>query len=76
MRQLVTAVALGGCALLGLAAACGSPASLQCRVAAVEFLPQDPGQITPYHVVDLVGRLKACEPAPVASAPSGDAGAR
>lgn len=53
--------------LWGLALACGTPSVVQCRVAAVEFLPADPGQLTPYDVVDLVGRLRACEP-------QGDAG--
>jgi len=52
--------------VLGLG--CGTGASLQCRLDAVRFLPSDPGQVTPYDVVDLVGRLKACP------ASTGDAG--
>ena len=51
--------------LLGLvvcsALGCGSPAFVQCRVEAVKFLPTDPGQVTPYDVVDLVQRLNACK---------------
>lgn len=51
--------------LLGLLACsalgCGSPAILQCRLEAVKFLPDDPGQVTPYDVVDVVSRLRACE---------------
>lgn len=51
--------------LLGLVACsacgCGSPALVQCRVEAVKFLPEDPGQITPYDLVDLVHRLNACK---------------
>lgn len=51
--------------LLGLVACsalgCGSPALVQCRVEAVKFLPEDPGQITPYDLVDLVTRLNACK---------------
>jgi hypothetical protein len=50
--------------LLGLACSasgCGSPALVQCRVEAVKFLPEDPGQITPYDVLDLVHRLNECK---------------
>jgi hypothetical protein len=44
------------CSALG----CGSPALVQCRLEAVKFLPEDPKQVTPYDVVDLIGRLNAC----------------
>lgn len=52
--------------LLGLLAwlalfGCGSPALVQCRVEAVKILPEDPGQITPYDLADLVQRLNACK---------------
>lgn len=45
------------CSALG----CGSPAIFRCRVEAVKFLPDDPGQLTPYDVVDLVKRLHECK---------------
>lgn len=78
MRKIALAVAFsgsvafGGSVVLGISA-CGTPAVLQCRAEAVKFLPKDPGQVTPYDVVDLVGRLQACE-AP-AAADLADAGA-
>ncbi len=52
--------------VVGLAA-CGAPQLVECRVAAVSFLPTDPMAVTPYDVQDLVGRLRACKA-------SGDAG--
>jgi len=54
---LVSAL-VGLCLVRGLAG-CGG--ELQCRVDAVRFLPDDPMQVTPYDVVDLVGRLHACK---------------
>ena len=44
----------------GLVAACGAPQLVECQLSAVQFLPRDPGQVTPYDVQDLVGRLRAC----------------
>jgi hypothetical protein len=58
---LVSAL-VGLCLVRGLAG-CGPAASLQCKVDAVKFLPDDPMQVTPYDVVDLVGRLHACKQA-------------
>ena len=57
-RILARSVLLGmvACSALG----CGSPALVQCRLEAVKFLPEDPKQVTPYDVVDLIGRLNAC----------------
>jgi hypothetical protein len=51
---------VGVCLVRGLAG-CGESAAVTCRVAAVKFLPDDPGQLTPYDVTDLVGRLHACK---------------
>lgn len=58
-RILARSVLLGmvACSAMG----CGSPATFQCRLEAVKFLPDDPGQITPYDLVDLVQRLNACK---------------
>lgn len=53
---------VGFCLVRGLAG-CGGPAALQCKLDAVKFLPDDPGQLTPYDVEDLVGRLHACKQA-------------
>ena len=50
------------CVVRGLAG-CGGPALLQCKLDAVKFLPDDPMQVTPYDVMDLVGRLHACKQA-------------
>jgi hypothetical protein len=55
LKSAMTAIALA------LLASCSSPAVVQCKVAAVRFLPEDPGQITPYDVVDLVKRLHECK---------------
>jgi len=44
-----------------LASGCGSPAILQCRLEAVKVLPDDPRQLTPYDIEDLVSRLHACK---------------
>lgn len=53
----------------GVCAACGTASAVTCRVDAVKLLPSDPERVTAGDVVDLVGRLKACEA-------TGDAGAR
>lgn len=58
-RILARSVLLG-MVVACLASGCGSPALVQCRVEAVKFLPEDPKQLTPYDVVDLVERLNAC----------------
>jgi hypothetical protein len=52
-----------GAVLLG-ATACGPAALVQCRLDAVKALPNDPGQVTPYDVVDVVRRLRACKVGP------------
>lgn len=57
--RILASLLLGSVASSALG--CGSPATVQCRVEAVKFLPTDPGQITPYDVVDLVQRLNACK---------------
>lgn len=59
---------VGLCLVRGVAG-CGTPALLQCRLDAVRMLPEDPGQVTVYDVVDLTQRLHACK-APA----GGDAG--
>jgi hypothetical protein len=57
-RILSPVFLVGSVALL--AVGCGSPALVQCRLEAVKFLPEDPHQVTPYDVIDLVQRLNAC----------------
>ena len=53
---------VGVCLVRGLSG-CGTPTELQCRLESVRMLPDDPMQVTPYDVVDLVGRLHACKQA-------------
>jgi hypothetical protein len=64
---VVVGAFVGLCLVRGLAG-CGTPAELQCRVAAVRMLPDDPVQVTFGDVVDLTQRLHACK------VPAGDAG--
>ena len=66
-KRFALAFVVGIGVVRGLAG-CGAPQLVECRVAAVSFLPSDPMQVTPYDVQDLVGRLKACSGSP------GDAG--
>ncbi len=66
LKRFALAVVVGIGVVRGLAG-CGAPQLVECRVAAVSFLPSDPMQVTPYDVQDLVGRLRACKA-------SGDAG--
>lgn len=54
--------------VMTLAKCAGGSALIACRVEAVKILPSDPDMISAYDVVDLVGRLRACN--------QGDAGAR
>lgn len=62
LGDVLAGVALATFALVGLNAACGTTAStVQCKVAAVELLPTDPMQVTPYDVDSLVTRLRACD---------------
>jgi hypothetical protein len=60
-KEATVGFVVGFFGLVGLAAACGAPVLTECRLSAVSFLPTDPGQVTPYDVSDLVGRLRACE---------------
>lgn len=60
LKRTALGFVLGFGVIRGLAG-CGTPAVLQCRLDAVKVLPKDPGQLTPYDVADLVGRLHACE---------------
>lgn len=53
---LLWAAALGVCV-----AGCGATARNQCRLDALEAIPEDPGQATGYDAVHLAERLKACE---------------
>ncbi len=59
---------LASCLLLS-SLSCGPAALVQCRLDAVKILPDDPGQVTPYDVVDVVKRLHACKAGPDAAAP-------
>ncbi len=59
-QETLMGIGLAAAIVIGAIAACGTRVLVDCRLAAVKFLPQDPGQITPYDVQDLVGRLKAC----------------
>lgn len=59
MRQIVGS--FGGFFLFLALAACGPAALVQCRLDAVKVLPEDPGQITPYDLADVVKRLNACK---------------
>jgi hypothetical protein len=67
LKRVALAVVVGIGVVRGLAG-CGSAQQVECRVAAVSFLPEDPMAVTPYDVQDLVGRLNACKQGP------GDAG--
>jgi superfamily I DNA and RNA helicase len=62
LKRAALASVVGLCVVRGLAG-CGGTALLQCKLDAVKFLPDDPMQVTPYDVVDLVGRLHACKQA-------------
>ena len=62
LKRAALASVVGLCVVRGLGG-CGGPALLQCKLDAVKFLPDDPMQVTPYDVVDLVGRLHACKQA-------------
>jgi hypothetical protein len=55
---LLWAAALGVC-VTGCGAALPA-AQIQCRLAALEVLPEDPMQVTVYDAVDVVERLRAC----------------
>lgn len=66
---LLVSALVGFCLVRGLAG-CGESSLVACKVAAVKFLPDDPGQLTPYDLADLVGRLHACKQA------GSDAGSR
>lgn len=60
-KATILGFALAGfCFVRGLAG-CGNSAAVECTVRAVKFLPDDPQQLTPYDVADLVGRLHACK---------------
>lgn len=65
LKQIGFGFVVGFVLLRGLAG-CGASVVAQCKLEAVRMLPEDPGLVTAYDVVDLVGRLKACH--------AGDAG--
>lgn len=51
---------MGSLALSAGLSGCGPATVVQCRIEAVQALPEDPGQLTPYDTLDLIARLKAC----------------
>lgn len=58
LREIAVGVLIG----FGLLApfACANSALVQCKLAALEVLPDDPGMVTIYDAVDVIERVKAC----------------
>ncbi len=65
LSKLGAAIGIAGWVLLGVnATGCGqasvTPQMVQCKLAALRVLPDDPKQATVGDAVDLIGRIKAC----------------
>lgn len=65
LRQILGGCGLGVLAFFlasGFVAACGTtPVLIECQLAALRVLPDDPEQVTVYDAVDVVRRVKACK---------------
>jgi len=61
LREIALGVVIG-MVVLGLPLACGGGLSplVRCQLDALKVLPDDPGMVTVYDAVDIVGRLRAC----------------
>lgn len=67
LRQILGGFVVGYVGLLGLASCGTTPVLIECQLAALRVLPDDPEQVTVYDAIDVVRRVKACKRA-------GDAG--
>lgn len=68
LRQILGGCGLGVLAFFlasGFVAACGTtPVLIECQLAALRVLPEDPEMVTVYDAIDVVRRVKACRHAP------------
>lgn len=65
LSKVGAAVGIGGWVLIAAnASGCGqsavTPQLVQCKLAALRVLPEDPKQVTIADAIDVVSRIKAC----------------
>ncbi len=66
IAKAAAAIGIGGWVLLAAvhSSGCGqaavTPQSVQCQLAALRVLPEDPKQVTVQDAIDVVSRIKAC----------------